>query len=84
MLRKIDGFVPEGLRRGALDGARVRRAAGVAAEPKPLDPPKKAGALRVALLVAAVVCIIAGALNGGARDVLYKAITICTECVGLG
>ncbi|MBR4502489.1 MAG: thioredoxin [Clostridia bacterium] len=28
--------------------------------------------------------IIAGALNGSALDVLVKAITICTECVGLG
>ena len=70
--------------KAARERLNEERAAGVAAEPKPLDPPKKAGALRVALLVAAVVCIIAGALNGGARDVLYKAITICTECVGLG
>ena len=36
------------------------------------------------LLIVAVALIIAGALNGGARDVLAKAISICTECVGLG
>lgn len=36
------------------------------------------------LLLAAAALIVAGILNGSARDVLYKAITICTECVGLG
>ena len=36
------------------------------------------------LIVAAVVLILAGVFNGSARDVLYKAITICSECVGLG
>ncbi|MBQ6398491.1 MAG: thioredoxin [Clostridia bacterium] len=39
---------------------------------------------QVILLIAAVACILAGILNGSAMDVLYKAITICTECVGLG
>ena len=32
----------------------------------------------------AVILIIAGILNLSARDVLYKAITICSECIGLG
>ncbi len=32
----------------------------------------------------AVVFIILGVLNGGATDVLVKAINICTECIGLG
>lgn len=32
----------------------------------------------------AVVLIIVGIMNGGARDVLIKAINICTECIGLG
>ena len=40
--------------------------------------------LRLAIIAAAVLLIAAGALNGSALDVLYKAITICTECVGLG
>ncbi len=48
------------------------------------NPPAKKGKLQVILLVAAIVLIIAGVLNGSALDVLYKAITICTECVGLG
>lgn len=32
----------------------------------------------------AVVFIIIGIVNGGAEDVLVKAIKICTECIGLG
>ena len=40
--------------------------------------------LQAALLAAALGMIVAGALNGSLRDVLYKAVNICTECVGLG
>ena len=40
--------------------------------------------VRIIVLGAAVVFIVLGALNGGARDMLYKAVKICTECVGLG
>lgn len=40
--------------------------------------------VRVILYVAAVVFILLGVMNGGARDVLYKAVNICTECIGLG
>ena len=40
--------------------------------------------VRGVVLVVAVTFIIVGALNGGARDVLVKAINICTECIGLG
>lgn len=40
--------------------------------------------VRIVLLAAAVAMIIAGALNGSLRDVLIKAINLCTECVGLG
>ena len=32
----------------------------------------------------AAAMIAAGVLNGGMRDVLIKAINICTECIGLG
>ena len=28
--------------------------------------------------------LVAGVLNGGMRDVLVKAVNICTECIGLG
>ncbi|MBR1708907.1 MAG: hypothetical protein IJ719_08780 [Clostridia bacterium] len=68
--------------------ARIReeKAEGVTRVTETPGPQKgnNARILRVALLVAAVVLIVAGILNGSARDVLYKAITICTECVGLG
>ena len=50
-------------------------------------PPKKAEpgrALRLALLALAITLLAAGVWNGSMRDVLYKAVKICTECVGLG
>ena len=56
----------------------------VTAGPEGADPPKKTAPLQVLLIAAAVLLIIAGVLNGSALDVLYKAITICTECIGLG
>ena len=40
--------------------------------------------VRLVLLIAAAGLIAAGVLNGGLRDVLIKAINICTECIGLG
>lgn len=40
--------------------------------------------LRTAILVIAIVFIVLGVMNGGLRDVLVKAINICTECIGLG
>lgn len=39
---------------------------------------------RCALGGAAIALLLAGAFNGGAHDVLVKAINICTECIGLG
>ena len=39
---------------------------------------------RVALLALSVLLIVVGIFNGGAEDVLQKAINICTECIGLG
>lgn len=40
--------------------------------------------LRAVLYAAAIALIVLGVLNGGMRDVLIKAINICTECIGLG
>lgn len=40
--------------------------------------------IRVLLYAVAVVFIVLGVMNGGLRDVLVKAINICTECIGLG
>ena len=40
--------------------------------------------VRGVVFALAVTFIILGILNGGARDVLVKAINICTECIGIG
>ena len=40
--------------------------------------------LRISLAVVALALLIIGVANGGMADVLYKAINICTECIGLG
>ena len=63
--------------------AKEERAQGVAPEPKAAKAGSK-GILQAVIVVVAVILIVAGVFNGSARDVLYKAITICTECVGLG
>lgn len=47
----------------------------------------QSASIRVAqaiLLLISVVLIVLGVINGGMRDVLVKAINICTECIGLG
>lgn len=40
--------------------------------------------IRILVLLLSCLFIVLGALNGGIRDVLVKAISICTECIGLG
>ena len=42
------------------------------------------GILRGVILVVAVGLIVYGLLNSGAVDVLWKAVNICQECIGLG
>ena len=68
----------------ARERIREEKDAGIKAEPKKEAAPKKTGVLQAVLIIAASAMIIAGAMNGSARDVLYKAAKICTECVGLG
>ncbi len=41
-------------------------------------------AARIALYALAAALVVIGVMNGGLRDVLIKAINICTECIGLG
>lgn len=48
------------------------------------DPTARRWILRGVLLGAALLLILLGIQNGGAEDVLKKAIAICTECIGLG
>ena len=55
-----------------------------ASQPVSYETPRSTGGLRLALAVLALTFIILGVMNGGARDVLVKAINICTECIGLG
>ena len=40
--------------------------------------------VRSVLYVLAVILVVVGIGNGGMRDVLIKAINICTECIVLG
>ena len=36
------------------------------------------------LAVIGVLLVVLGILNGGAADVLAKAVKICSECIGIG
>lgn len=49
-----------------------------------VEKPRRRGIAQAVILIVAAALIVAGIFNGSARDVLYKAISICTECVGLG
>ncbi len=40
--------------------------------------------LWAALAVIGVLLVVLGILNGGASDVLAKAVKICSECIGIG
>ena len=44
----------------------------------------RSAVLRAVLVALALGCVVAGIANGSMRDVLVKAVNICTECVGLG
>ena len=78
ILQAVAGEKPRpGVCRRPEEPPRQRMAAGDA--PRPASP-----CLRAALYAAAVVLIVLGVMNGGRRDVLVKAIQICTECIGLG
>lgn len=46
--------------------------------------PASPAAARWVCLAVAVALIVLGVINGGHKDVLDKAIKICTECIGLG
>ena len=72
------GFIP------ALKSREANRLSGGTCSVKKTTGLKHEGRIRTVLIAAALIIIIAGVINGSARDVLIKAITICTECVGLG
>lgn len=64
--------------------AVLKKAKKTAKRPSPAACRVPVSAVRTVLYAAALVLIIWGVLNGGMRDVLVKAINICTECIGLG
>ena len=70
---------PRSLRETAARGEKARKMRAQRTEYPAAKP-----ALQIALAVLAVGLIALGAYHGGAWDVLCKAISICTECVGLG
>ncbi len=45
---------------------------------------RNANIFRIAILAIGVVLVVLGACNEGTKDILTKAVNICTECVGLG
>ena len=53
-------------------------------EAKAPKSPKIRNLMRGLLYAAAALLVVAGVMNGGMRDVLVKAVNICTECIGLG
>lgn len=63
---------------------KAERAQGIKLEAKAAQPKRSPVALQVACALVAVALIVMGVFNQSAKDVLIKAITICTECVGLG
>ena len=69
---------------GRPDGARSKARAPLRETPAPAREGRRTFVIRAVLLCAAAVLIVLGALNGGLRDVLVKAINLCKECVGLG
>ena len=63
---------------------KAEKDAGLVPKPKVAPQQKNFVTLQIVLIAVAVIFIVIGVFNGSARDVLYKAINICTECVGLG
>lgn len=60
------------------------KAGALSTDPVNAEKEHRLTVLRSVIAVIAVVFIIVGIFNGGASDVLLKAIAICTECIGLG
>ena len=76
-------LIAAGIILGAKD-SKAGRTAGQAGVMKAGTETKHRRIIRIILIAAAAVLIIAGVLNGSAKDVLIKAIYICRECIGIG
>lgn len=72
------------IKHGNGEKATEQKIAFVAALRKLLSSDITLWVVRAIIFAVGVTFIVLGALNGGARDVLIKAINICTECIGLG
>ena len=70
--------------RPARDENQLRELSGIRERAVRKQPDRRTVILRTAVLIAALVLILIGILNGGLEDVLAKGAAICTECVGLG
>lgn len=66
------------------EGGRAQTAPAAGGKAALLDSPRFLLTVRIAVFAVAVAFIIWGILNGGADDVLIKAINICRECIGIG
>ena len=75
--------------------AKTEKEAGIVKDPEAVkadgriyntapETAKRRVLMRRILMVAAILFIVMGIFNGSMKDVLVKAIRICTECVGLG
>ena len=75
--------------------AKTEKEAGIVKDPEAVkadagiyntapETAKRRVLVRRILMVAAILFIVMGIFNGSMKDVLVKAIRICTECVGLG
>lgn len=51
---------------------------------EPVITHKSALIIKILIIFVAIVLLISGAIYGGFKDVLTKAVNICTECIGLG
>lgn len=68
----------------AKEQRKAEKEAGIAPAVRKEKPAERRAPLQMAVCIAAIALIALGILNGGALDVLIKAINICTECIGLG
>ena len=80
------------MERGVKEALAPKKEVVIPQEPQPVKEKKTCKkcktmgvwSLRAVIFVAAVFLIIVGVQNGGMKEVLLKAINICTQCIGLG
>lgn len=83
-LRQIRTLIKFGVGSAAEEPAQTSLGKMLAATEKALSNNIALWVARGIVFVVGVTFVILGIVNGGANDVLVKAINICTECIGLG